>query len=159
MEVKEIGQPKTKDEITELLSDNDLACIPITYYGCEGLFVPVNDSATCDLSPGVPVTTCSKDICIVYPHEIVYIAIEGRKSVMYLTDRKLETYHPIEHWKTVLDEKSFAQPHYSYIVNLNYVVEVTKDFVKVRYRDKEDLVYTSSRKIGAFKKAVAEFEK
>lgn len=24
MEVKEIGQPKTKDEITQLLSDNDL---------------------------------------------------------------------------------------------------------------------------------------
>ncbi len=157
MEVKEIGQPKTKDEINQLLSDNDVICIPITYYGCEGLFVPVNDSGNCDLSPGIPVTTCSKDICIVYPHEIVYIAIEGRKSVMYLTDRKLETYHPIEHWKTVLDEKSFAQPHYSYIVNLNYVVEVTKDFVKVRYGDKEELVYTSSRKIGAFRKAVVEF--
>lgn len=157
MEVKEIGQPKTKDEINQLLSDNDLACIPIKYYGCEGLFLPVNGSTNCDLSPGIPVTTCSKDICIVYPHEIVYIAIEGRKSVMYLTDRKLETYHPIEHWKTVLDENSFAQPHYSYIVNLNYVVEVTKDFVKVRYGDKEELVYTSSRKIGAFKKAVARF--
>ena len=157
MEVKEIGQPKTKDEINQLLSDNDFICIPITYYGCEGLFVPVSDSGNCDFSPGIPVTTCSKDICIVYPHEIVYIAIEGRKSVMYLTDRKLETYHPIEHWKTVLDEKSFAQPHYSYIVNLNYVTEVTKDFVKVRYGDKEELVYTSSRKIGAFKKAVVEF--
>lgn len=149
MEVKEIGQPKTKEEITELLSNNDLACIPITYYGCEGLFVPVSDSGNCDLFPGIPVTTCGKDICIVYPHDIVYIAIEGRKPVMYLTDGKLETYHPIEHWKTVLDENSFAQPHYSYIVNLNYVVEVTKDFVKVRYEDKEELVYTSSRKIGA----------
>lgn len=157
MEVKELGQPKTKAEITQLLSDNRLSCIPIRYYGCDGLFVPLEDSVSCDFSPGIPVTTCSKDICIVYPHEIVYIAIEGRKSVMYLTDRKIETYHPIERWKTVLDEKSFAQPHYSYIVNLNYVVEVTKDFVKVRYGDKEELVYTSSRKIGAFKKAVVEF--
>lgn len=157
MEVKEIGQPKTKAEITELLSDNGLSCIPITYYGCDGLFVPFEDCVNCDCSSGIPVTTCNKDICIVYPHEIVYIAIEGRKSVMYLTDRKLETYHPIEHWKTVLDEKSFAQPHYSYIVNLNYVAEVSKEFVKVRYGDKEELVYTSSRKIGAFKKAVSEF--
>lgn len=157
MEVKEIGQPKTKAEITELLSDNGLPFVPITYYGCEGLFVPLEDSENLDFSPGIPVTTCSKDICIVYPHEIVYIAIEGRKSVMYLTDKKLETYHPIEHWKTVLDEKSFAQPHYSYIVNLNYVSEVSKDFVKVRYGDKEELVYTSSRKISAFRKAVAEF--
>lgn len=157
MEVKEIGQPKTKEKITELLSNNDLACIPITYYGCDGLFVHVSDSGNCDLTPGIPVTACDKSICIIYPHEIVYIAIEGRKSVMYLTNRKLETYHPIEHWKTVLDEKFFAQPHYSYIVNLHYVAEVTKDFVKVKYEDKEELVYTSSRKIGAFKKAVAEF--
>ncbi len=159
MKVKEIGQQKNKEKITQLLSDNDVISIPITYYGCEGLFVPVNGSSNCDLSPGIPVTTCSKDICIVYPHEIVYIAIEGRKSVMYLTDRKLETYHPIEHWKTVLDEKSFAQPHYSYIVNLNYVTEVTKAFVKVSYGDKEELVYTSSRRIGIFKKAVKEFGK
>lgn len=156
MELKEIGQPKTKEQITEILSDNRLSCIPITYYGCDGLFVPFDDSANCDFLPGIPVTTCGKDICIVYPHEIVYIAIEGRKSVMYLTDRKLETYHPIEHWKTVLDEKSFAQPHYSYIVNLNYVAKVTRNFVKVKYGDKEELVYTSSRKIGAFKKAVLE---
>lgn len=157
MEVKEIGQPKTKAEISELLSDNSMPCILITYYGCEGLFVPLENSENCDFSPGIPVTACNKDICIVYPHEIVYIAIEGRKSVLYLTDRKLETYHPIKHWKTVLDENSFAQPHYSYIVNLNYVAEVTKDFVKVKYGDKEELIYTSSRKIGAFKKAVAKF--
>ena len=157
MEVKEIGQPKTKEEISELLSGSGVPCIPITYYGCDGLFVPLENSENRDFSPGLPVTACNKDICIVYPHEIVYIAIEGRKSVMYLTDRKIETYHPIEHWKNVLDENSFAQPHYSYIVNLNYVAEVTKDFVKVRYGDKEELVYTSSRKIGAFRKAVAEF--
>ena len=157
MEVKEIGQPKTKAEISEFLSDNGVPCIPITYYGCEGLFVPAEDSETHDFSPGIPVTACNKDICIVYPHEIVYIAIEGRKSVMYLTDRKLETYHSIKHWKNVLNKKSFAQPHYSYIANLHYVAEVTKDFVKVRYGDKEELVYTSSRKIGAFKKAVVGF--
>lgn len=159
MEVKEIGQAKTKSEITQLLSGRGVPCIPITYYGCDGLFVPLENSENRDFSPGIPVTACNKDICIVYPHEIVYIAIEGRKSVLYLTDRKLETYHPIEHWKTVLDENSFAQPHYSYIVNLNYASEVTKDFVKVRYGDKEDLVYTSSRKIGAFKKAVFEFKR
>ena len=34
----------------------------------------------CGYAPGIPVTTCSKDICIVYPHEIVYIAIEGSKK-------------------------------------------------------------------------------
>lgn len=159
MEVKEIGQTKSKEEITELLSSKGLSSIPITYYGCDGIFVPFGDNENINFLPGIPVTTCNKDICIVYPHEIVYIAIEGRKSVLYLTDRKLETYHSIEHWKNVLNEKSFAQPHYSYITNFHYVAEVTKDFVKVRYGDKEELVYTSSRKIGAFKKAMMEFGK
>lgn len=59
----------------------------------------------------------------------------------------------------VLDEKYFAQPHYSYLVNLNYVEEVTKDFVTLRCGEDEYKVYTSLRKIGAFKKAVVEFEK
>lgn len=157
MKTKEIERQKNKSEIAKLLNDDGLSCIPITYYGCEGLFVPLENSKNLDFTPGIPVTACNKDIRIVYPHEIVYIAIEGRKSVLYLTDKKLETYHPIEHWKTVLDENSFAQPHYSYIVNLHYVSEVTKEFVMVRCGDKEEPVYTSSRKIGAFKKAVAEF--
>lgn len=117
----------------------------------------MENSENRDFTPGIPATVCNKDICIVYPHEIVYIAIEGRKSVLYLTDRKLGTYHPIEHWKTVFDENSFAQPHYSYIVNLHYVSEVTKDFVILRCDEKEYKVYTSMRKIGAFKRAVAEF--
>lgn len=159
MEVKEIGQPKTKAEITELLSDNGVPCIPITYYGCDGLFVPVENSENRIFLPGIPVTACNKDICIVYPHEIVYIAIEGRKSVMYLTDRKLETYNSIEHWKIALDEKSFVQPHYSYIVNLNYVEDVSKDFVTLKCGEDKYKVYTSMRKIGAFKKAVVEFDK
>ena len=157
MEVKEIGQTKTKWEITQLLSGRGVPCIPITYYGCDGLFVPLENSENRDFSPGIPVTTCNKDICIVYPHEIVYIAIEGRKSVLYLTDDKIETHYPMEHWKEVLDAKSFAQPHYSYIVNMHYVDEVTKDFVTIRCGEKEYKVYTSMRKIGAFKKALMEF--
>lgn len=157
MKTKEIGQTKTKEELKEYLNSNGLSCIPVTYYGCDGLFFPFEDSKSFGLVPGIPVTTCNKDIFIVYLHEILYIAIEGRKSVLYLINRKLETYHSIEHWKNVLDKKSFAQPHYSYIVNLNYVTEVTRDFVRVKHGDKEELVYTSSRKIGAFKKAVLKF--
>ena len=87
----------------------------------------------------------------------VYIAIEDRKSVLYLIDRKVETNYRLDHWKELLDLKTFAQPHHSFIVNLNYVDEVTKEWVKVKYRDKEYQVYTSSWKIGAFKKAFLKF--
>lgn len=151
METKEIGQ--TKEEITEILNDSGLPYFLTVYRGCEGFFIPASDLTY----PGLSVTICNKDICRVYPHEILYIAIEDRKSVLYLTDRKIETHYSMEHWKEVLDRKSFAQPHYSYLVNLNYVEKVTKDFVTLRSRENEYKVYTSMRKIGAFKKAVEEF--
>lgn len=155
MKTKENGHIKTKEEISEILNSNGLSHYPVTYHGCKGVFI-LTDDGTC---PGIAVTKCNKDICRVYTHEIIYIAIEDRKSVLYLTDGKIETHYPMEHWKTVLDEESFAQPHYSYIVNLNYVEEVTKDFVILRCGEDEYKVYTSMRKIGAFKKAVLEFEK
>ncbi len=153
METKEIGHIKTKEEITEFLNSNGLSHYPVTYHGCKGVFIPTDD----DSYPGIAVTKCNKDICRVYPHEIIYIAIEDRKSVLYLTDGKIETLYPMDHWKKILDEKSFVQPHYSYIVNLHYVEEVTKDFVTLKYGETEYQVYTSMRKIGAFKRAVMEF--
>ena len=155
METKEIGQIKTKEKITEILDSNGLAHFPVTYHGCKGVFIPTDDGTY----PGIAVIKCNKDVCRVYPHEIIYTAIEDRKSVLYLTDGKIETHYPMERWKVVLDEKYFAQPHYSYLVNLNYVEEVTKDFVTLRYGEDEYKVYTSMRKIGAFKRAVLEFEK
>lgn len=155
METKEIEHIKYKEEITEILNNNGLSHYSVTYHGCKGIFIPSDDG----ICPGIAVTKCNKDIFIVYPHEIIYIAIEDRKSVLYLTDRKIETHYSMEHWKAILDEKSFAQPHYSYIVNLHYVEEVTKDFVTLRCGEDEYKVYTSMRKIGAFKKALAEFEK
>lgn len=154
MKTKEIGHIKTKEEIVGILNSNGLPYYLVTYHGCKGIFIP-SDNGIC---PGIAVTKCNKDICRVYPHEIIYIAIEDRKSVLYLTDGKIETHYPMDHWKEVLDEESFAQPHYSYIVNLNYVEEVTKDFVALRCGEDEYKVYTSMRKIGAFKKAVLEFD-
>lgn len=159
METKEIGQIKTKEEISEILHLNNLEHYQVTYHGCKGFFIPASDSEDCCTYPGIVVTKCNKDICRVYPHEIIYIAIEDRKSVLYLRDRKIETHYSMEHWKEVLDGNSFAQPHYSYIVNLHYVEKVTKDFVTLRCSENEYKVYTSIRKIGTFKKTVLEFQK
>ncbi len=155
METKEIGHIKNKEETSEILNSNGLAHFTVTYHGCKGIFIPKDDNTY----PSIVVTKCNKDICRVYPHEIIYIAIEDRKSVLYLTKGKVETHYPMEHWKSVLDEKSFAQPHYSYIVNLHYVEEVTKDFVTLKCGEKEYSVYASMRKIGTFKKTVLEFQK
>ena len=106
MKTKDTGHIKTKEEIVEILNSNGLSHYQVTYYGYKGVFIPIDDGTY----PGIAVTKCNKDICRVYPHEFIYIAIEDRKSVLYFTDRKIETHYPMEHWKAVLDEKSFAQP-------------------------------------------------
>ncbi len=153
MAVKEV---KTKAEIIEILDANGIDFNITTCGGCEKICISLGDEVNCNSV--IIVQTCNKDVlCKVYLNEIMFIAIENRKSVLYLTDKKIETHYSIDYWKEKLDAEIFVQPHYSYIVNLNYVDEVTKDFVKIKYGDTEHSVYTSSRKIGAFRKAFLNF--
>lgn len=158
METKEIEQIKSKEDIIEILAANSINYSIIKCNSCERICISFDNESNCCCNSSITVQTSNKDIIYrVCPGEILYIAIENRKSVMYLTDRKIETNYHIDHWKSVLNANCFAQPHYSYIVNLNYVEEVTKDFVTLKYGDNEYEVYTSLRKIGAFKKALLEF--
>ena len=160
MKIKEKGQAKTKEDVIEILDINSIAYNITKCGGCEKICISLNDETNCCCYSAITVQTSNKEtICRVYPHEILFIAIENRKSVLYLTDKKIETNYHIDHWKSVLNEKCFAQPHYSYIVNLNHVNEITKDFIKIKYDEKEYSVYTSSRKIGAFKKAFLNFKR
>lgn len=151
----------TKAKLIEFMEQNDIPYNLLECCGCDRFcFDLIGEENACKkycCNSGIIVQTSNKDVCRIYPHEILYIAIEDRKSVLYLTDRKIETNYRLEHWKGVLDLKVFAQPHHSFIVNLNYVDEVTKEWVKVKYRGVEYPVYTSSRKIGAFKKAFLKF--
>lgn len=159
MTVKEIKQVKTKAEIIEILDTNGIDYRMTTCFGHERICISFDDTPTC-CNSAIIVQTCNKDVlCKVYLNEIMFIAIENRKSVLYLTDKKIETHYSIDYWKEKLNGDLFVQPHYSYIVNLNYVDEVTKDFVKIKHNNKEYSVYTSSRKIGAFRKAFLKFDK
>lgn len=158
MDVKEIEQTKTKEEIIEILNINNIPHKVLRWYGRDRICILFDTDKNNYFDSAITLLNCSKDICKVYQNEILYIAIENRKSVLYLIDRKIETHYPIEYWKNILDKEIFAQPHYSYIVNLNYVYEVTKDFVKIKYDSREYSVYTSSRKIRAFRKAFLDFK-
>lgn len=159
MGVKEIEQTKTKAEIVEILDANGIDFNITTCDGCERICISFDNTSTC-CNSAIIVQTCNKDVLYrVYFNEIMFIAIENRKSVLYLTDKKIETHYSIDYWKEKLNGDIFGQPHYSYIVNLNYVDEVTKDFVKIKSGDKEYSVYTSSRKIGAFRKAFLNFRR
>lgn len=157
MGVKEIEQTKTKEDIIEILDANDIAYRMTKCNGHEKICISFDGESNGCCNSAITILTCNKDICRVYPYEILYIAIEDRKSVLYLTDRKIETNYHIDYWKRVLNDKCFAQPHYSYIANLNYVTEVTKEFVILKHSNDKHKVYTSSRKINAFKKSLLNF--
>lgn len=159
MGVKEIGQVKTIEEIIKILDTNSIDYSITTCNGCERICISFEDTSNC-CNSAIIVQTCNKDVlCKVYLNKIMFIAIENRKSVLYLTDRKIETHYSIDYWKEKLNGDVFVQPHYSYIVNLNYVDEVTRDFVKIKHNNNEYSVYTSSRKIGAFRKAFLNFKR
>lgn len=153
----------TKVKLIEFMEQNDISYNPIECCGGDRFCIDFSgEENACKkhcCNSGIIVQTSNKDICRIYPYEILYVAIEERKSVLYLTERKIETNYRLDHWKDILDLKTFAQPHHSFIVNLNFVDEITNDLVKVKCGDREYLVYTSSRKIRKFKKAMLEFSK
>lgn len=160
-----VAEKKEADKVKliEFMERNNIAYNLLECCGCDRFCIDLSgEENACKkycCNSGIIVQTSNKDVCKIYPNEILYIAIEDRKSVLYLTDGKIETNYRLDHWKGVLDLKTFAQPHHSFIVNLNYVDAVTKEWVRVNYSDKEYLVYTSFRKISAFKKAFLNFGK
>ena len=105
------------------------------------------------------VQTSTKDAVRIRQCDIIYIAIENRKSAVYVDGKRIETNYSLDYWKKSLNPKIFAQPHSSFLVNLCYVEEVTKDFVKIKHKEKGYSVYTSSRKLNSFKKAFLECNK
>lgn len=113
----------------------------------------------CNINLPITITTSVKEVCRVYPKEIIYVVIENRKSVVYTVFGKIETNCLLRQWLSVLDSKEFSQPHYSYIVNLNYVEKITKDKVILRYKDERFSIYTSVRKVKSFKTSFIEFSK
>ena len=105
-------------------------------------------------------TMSNKDVCKIYPYEIMYIDIEGRESVIHLIKgTTFKTNYNISYFEGILPKNCFARPHNSYLVNFDYVTEVTREFVYLKYKEIEHSVYTSQRKVSAFKKAFLNFGK
>lgn len=151
---------ETKTKVIKFLKDNEIAFTLTRCNGSEKICIDLN-GGNCDkfCSRHLIVQTSNKDICRIHPNEIIYIAIENRKSAVYVDGKRIETTIPLEYWKEKLNPKIFVQPHNSFLVNLCYVEEVTKDFVIMKYKGKKYSVYTSRRKVNDFKKAFLEFGK
>lgn len=157
------SKEKVKSIVLEFLEKNEIPYSLTENDDCESIHIDLDfdDTFKSDFyyAP-LMIETSDKDICKVYPYEIMHIAIEDRESVLYLTDKKaIRTNCNISHWEDMLPSRCFKRPHHSYIVNLNYVTEVTQDYVYLKYRNNQYTIYTSQRKVRKFKKAFLNFGK
>lgn len=91
--------------------------------------------------------------------DIRYITTKGRNTVIQLSDSKIETKYSISHWQNTLDQTIFAIPHNSYIVNLIYVVEISRELIKINDGKNSYVIYPSQRKYCSFKRAFINFKK
>lgn len=157
------SKERIKSTILEFLEKNEIPYSLTENNDFESICIDLNldDTFKSDFyyAP-LTIETSNKAVCKVYPYEIMHIAIEDRESVLYLIDKKaIRTNYNISHWEDILSSRCFKRPHHSYIVNLNYVTEVTQDYVYLKCRNNQYTVYTSQRKVRKFKKAFLNFGK
>ena len=90
----------------------------------------------------------------VFTSDIVYITIEERKAVIITRQKKYYTNKKLSYWKEKLkDYDYFAQPHYSYLVNLRYVSDFNKTQLNIKVDLKTETLPISQRNYSNFKKA------
>ena len=158
------SKEKVKSTVLEFLEKNEIPYSLIENDDGESICIDLNFNNETFKSDfyyaPLMIEASDKAVCKVYPYEIMHIAIEDRESVLYLNDKKvIRTNYSLYYWENILSTRCFKRPHNSYIVNLNYVTEVTKCFVKLKYRDNQYSIYTSQRKVANFKKAFLNFGK
>lgn len=90
----------------------------------------------------------------VFTSDIVYITTEERKAVIITRQKKYYTNKKLSYWKEKLkDYDYFAQPHYSYLVNLRYVSDFNKTQLNIKVDLKTETLPISQRNYSNFKKA------
>ena len=98
--------------------------------GSRKICINVNcDNEDCEkicCNSDIIVQTSTKDAVRIRQCDIIYIAIENRKSAVYVDGRRIETNYSLDYWKKSLNPKIFSQPHSSFLVNLCYVEEILK---------------------------------
>ena len=91
---------------------------------------------------------------LIFTQEILYICIQGRGTLIKTRTSEYESHCTLKQWAERLNANLFAQPHYSYIVNLQNVKDLSKtDVVLSDSAGKPINVVVSQRKYASFKNA------
>ena len=94
-----------KAKVIKILNDNEIAFELTNCCGIEKICIDLNGENEC-CSRDLIVQTSNKDVCRIHPSEIIYIAIENRKSAVYVDGKRIETNFSLEYWKDTLNPKS-----------------------------------------------------
>lgn len=100
-----------------------------------------------------PVAIETKDGVIVRQAEdIVFVETERHKTKVVTIDAAYAVHSPIRMWNDLLQIGCFYQTHRSFIVNMRYVGEFTKDTVKLNLPDGQTYsAYLTKRRYSEFK--------
>lgn len=84
----------------------------------------------------------------VFTKDIIYATIADKKNIGIVTEnRKYISNKGWDYWvKKLLNHDCFSRPHYSYIVNMNYVTDYDKQDITIRINSKQTTKIPISRR-------------
>lgn len=89
----------------------------------------------------------------VYVKDILYITINRRKTQLITKYGEFKSDNTMDEWKNILKDLNFAQPHYSYLVNLQNILGIEKDIIIMENNNKDKIsIKIAQRKYSEFRR-------
>lgn len=90
----------------------------------------------------------------IFTGDILYLTIDSRKTKIVTKSSDYLVAQKLDSWEAqLLPTACFAKPHYSYLVNLRYVTDLSKSEVVLRSGDDEIVIPVSRGYYTSFKRA------
>lgn len=94
----------------------------------------------------------SSDGVVTYRAEdIICAETAHRKVLIYTTNKVIKSFENMDYWKNIFTLPCFYSPHRSYIINMRYVCQITKDTITLRFSGQQKDVYLARRRYTDFK--------
>lgn len=100
----------------------------------------------------IPVTT-SEGIIVLQAEDIICVENSQRKCLLFTTKGTIQAQCGFEQLKAKLDLPCFYATYRTFVVNMRYVRQITKDTVMLVYKNKKKEAYLARRRYTDFKDA------
>ena len=90
-------------------------------------------------------------IVVCRSEEIVCIEASQRKVLVYTVNQVIRSTENMDYWRTALNIPCFYSPHRSYIINMRFIINITKDTITLKYAGLEKDVFLARRRYSHFK--------